>query len=328
MHETGNPPATAERPASLAGDALNVGRGLLMGAADIIPGVSGGTVALIVGIYERLVTAISRFDLDLVGLVRRREWSAAARHVDLRFLVTLGLGIAIGIGALGTLMEHLLREQTQPTYAGFLGLILASCLLVGLMIERWSFVEVLLLAAGGAFAYWLVGLTAVEAPSGLGYVFVCGVIAICAMILPGISGAFILLILGLYADITGLIKDAVHFRFTGEGLVTIAVFAAGCALGLLGFSKLLRWLLARYGSPTMAVLCGFMAGSLRKIWPFKGPVAPGTAGADEASGHAKFDLRPNVWPESFGTAEWTCVGIAIVAFAMVLMLHALGRPRK
>lgn len=309
-------PATGERAATgLAEDAANIGRGLLMGGADIIPGVSGGTVALIVGVYERLVTAISRFDLRLVGHVRDRDWRAAARHVDLRFLVTLGLGIVLGIGGLATLMEYLLEHQQQPTYAAFFGLILASSVIVAGHVERWSPAAIGLIVGGAVFAFWLVGLLPAVPPAGYPYVFLCGAVGICAMILPGISGAFILLILGKYKDITGLIKGAVHREITVEGLITIAVFGAGCVIGLLLFSKLLKWLLARHASPTMAILCGFMIGSLRKIWPFK---------EGEATDEAKLDLRPNAWPKEFGADEWTCIGLAIVAFVAVVALHRLG----
>jgi putative membrane protein len=266
---------------------------MLMGGADIIPGVSGGTVALILGIYERLVAAISHFDLELIRLLGRRQWRKAAAHVDLRFLIALGCGILTGIVSLASLMNGLLKDDhTRPlTLAAFFGLILASAVLVAKMIKAKRNTDVpvlvILAALGAIFAYWLTGQTpgAVDEPSLL-YVFLCGTVAICAMILPGISGAFILVILGMYLFITGLLHDILHaiwhdiksiltlhdiknFETEGYDLLIVAVFCAGCAVGLIVFSKFLRWLLARHEPQTMALLCGFMFGSLRKIWPFK-----------------------------------------------------------
>ena len=215
-------------------------RGLLMGGADIIPGVSGGTMALILGIYDRLVTAISHVDRELLGQIRNRDWQGAARHLDLRFLIALGLGILTGIALLGTVMNYLLLHQRQFTFAAFFGLIAASSVLVARMVNRWSPAVALLLAAGGAFAFWLVRLPALHhPPDSLWYVFVCGVVGICAMILPGISGAFILLILGKYEDITQIIKETLKLHITGENVATVAVFGAGCAIGLISFAKFL-----------------------------------------------------------------------------------------
>lgn len=303
-------------------DWLNFLRGLLMGGADIVPGVSGGTVALILGIYERLVTAISRFDLVLLRHVRDGEWWLAARHMDLRFLLGLGCGIAAGIMGLASLLHYLLENQLQYTFAAFFGLILASSLLVGQMVQTWSAASATFLAAGTLFAYWLVGLPFLASPpQGNAYVFVCGVIGICAMILPGISGAFILLVLGKYADITGLLRNVLHGQFTWDNLVTIAVFCCGCVVGLLSFSKTLRWLLARHESQTMAALCGFMLGSLRKIWPFKQPLSPpGTPFSNR-----EFQ---NVWPDTMNGDVLFTLTIVLLAVAFVLTLDWLTKAHE
>ena len=301
-------------------DLGNVARGLLMGGADIIPGVSGGTMALILGIYERLVTAISQFDTTLVGHVRGRQWRRAAEHVDLRFLVGLGSGILLGIGSLATLMNYLLQHQLQPTLAVFFGLILASSGLVARMVQRWDIAAGLLTLAGAGFAFWLVAQPFMAGRDGYGYLFLCGMVAICAMILPGISGAFILLILGKYEHVTGVIRGLVHGQVTVENLLTMVVFAAGCTIGLLSFSKVLRWLLAHYHARTMAVLCGFMIGSLRKIWPFK-LVPPGEA----------IDLKhtqyANTWPDGLDGDVLLAVALALVAVAFVLALDWVSRRR-
>lgn len=313
MNKVAMPLGTRVRESSYL---LQVGRGFLMGGADIIPGVSGGTVALILGIYERLVTAISRFDMKLLAHVKSGEWAAAARHVDLAFLASLGCGIGLGIGGLASLMHYLLEHQIQHTYAAFFGLILASSLIVGKMVEKWSMTTAVGLIAGGAFAYWLVGLVPATPPQGNGYVFLCGMIAICAMILPGISGAFILLIMGKYADIVGLLKGMLHGEITGGGLLTLGTFAVGAALGLLGFSKFLHWLLARFHAATLAVLCGFMVGSLRKIWPFKHELSL----ADTPFQSKQFE---NVWPDVTDGSVWMSVMITVAGVAFVLTLDRL-----
>jgi len=296
----------------------NVLRGGLMGGADIIPGVSGGTVALILGIYGRLVAAISHFDVALLGLLRRRQWRAAVDHVDLVFLVSLGSGIALGIGGLATLMNHLLTDHLQPTLAVFFGLILASSALVARTIGRWRLAHFVWAAAGGAFAYWLVAQPFMKGYEGYPYLFLCGNVAICAMILPGISGAFVLLILGKYHYVTAVLRDLVHGQVSVEAVLTVVVFTSGCVVGLLAFSKFLRWLLARWPAPTMAVLCGFMLGSLRRIWPFK-DVPPGES---IDLGHSQI---PNAWPDRLDGDIWLAIGLGIVAAAMVFALDALAR---
>jgi putative membrane protein len=313
---------------SLAGDTANFMRGVLMGGADVIPGVSGGTVALIVGIYERLITAISHFDTTFVAFLRQRDWWGAMRHVDLRFLIALGLGIAGGIVALGGLMNDLLlgAGTRGPTLAAFFGMILASTVLVGRQVNvktMWQTgVAVLLALLGARFAWWLTSLqgTAADDPS-LPYLMACGMIAICAMILPGISGAYILLILGTYAHLTAILKALPRGQVTGHDLVEVATFVAGCGVGLLAFSKFLRWLLAHHHWQTMAVLCGFMIGALRRVWPFQLDKTP-----DEPE--LKYKVFENVWPETFDQRVVIIVTVAVVATATVFALDWLGRWKK
>jgi len=217
-----------------------------MGGADIVPGVSGGTVALIVGVYERLVTAISRCDGHLLALLARREFRAAAKHIDLRFLVLLGLGILTGIASLATIMRVLLVDYRMITLAVFSGLILASAMIVGRMVRPQNSLQAwgcCALAAGAAwFAYWLGGLDQMGQNDHLGYFFFFGMVAICAMILPGISGAYILWLLGAYEAITTIISRLTHLQATSREWLTLVVFAAGCGVGLISFSKCLRWL--------------------------------------------------------------------------------------
>lgn len=314
-----------------------------MGGADIIPGVSGGTVALILGIYGRLVTAISHFDVHLVAHLRAGRWKQATTHIDLRFLIALGCGILAGIVGLAELMNRLLiGEATRPfTLAAFFGLIFASSILVARMIGVSNMKEAVaplaLGVAGAVFAFWLTGLRPLSADPTFWYVFLSGAIAICAMILPGISGAFILLLLGMYVYITGIVKRIRHFDLTLEETTMLVVFAAGCAIGLLTFSKLLRWLLTRHHAATMALLCGFMLGSLRKIWPLKTDIT--TPDDLEAAGvpaeefaHLTTDehlfryrVFENRLPEEFTTHVLLIVLTAVVAAALVLALDWISR---
>jgi putative membrane protein len=302
-------------------DLVQVARGFLMGGADIIPGVSGGTVALILGIYDRLVTAISRFDMTFVRQAVRREWRAAAAHADLRFLIALGAGIGLGILGLASLMNYLLLEHTQLTFGAFFGLIVASSVLVGRMVQ-WerSTTPIACLVGGALAAYYIVGLPFLNSPpEGLLYVLFSGLLAICAMILPGISGAFILLLLGKYEDITGHIRNVPHRLLAGEfpldELTVLAVFAVGCTVGLLSFSKFLRWLLARHENATMALLCGFMAGSLRKIWPFKLDTTPDV----EKFKEKVFENIPIAELEFDGMVFTTLLVIILAAAAVMLL---------
>jgi putative membrane protein len=292
----------ARPPGSLRGDLFQVVRGFMMGGADIIPGVSGGTVALILGIYERLVTALSRFDMTFVGHLRRLAIVDALRHIDFRFLAALGSGIVIGIVSLASLMHHLLTdERLRPlTLAMFFGLILASSVLVARTVERWSAGPAVLAVAGTGVAFWITGLQSVTVEASLVYTFFCGAVAICAMILPGISGAYILLLLGMYLHVTGAIKGL------PRGDLSV------------GFSKLLRWLLARHHAPTMALLGGFMIGSLRKIWPFKQDLTPEIA-------ELKLKRFENVLPDALDGPVIGALGIAGIAAVAVFMLDYLSR---
>ncbi|MDA0808186.1 MAG: DUF368 domain-containing protein [Planctomycetota bacterium] len=296
--------------------------GLMMGAADIVPGVSGGTVALVLGIYNRLVSAISRFDRQTLGMLAEKRWSSAAEHVDLRFLIALGCGIATGIGGLSFLMKKLLDDHLQPTYAVFFGLILGSGVLVARGVTRWNPASIAALFAGVAVAWMVVGLDALQSPpETLWYLFFCGTVGICAMILPGISGAFILLILGRYSHVTGLIRSLLKGDWSVQAFLEVGIFCGGCLFGLLAFSRVLRWLLSRHATVTMATLCGLMLGSLRKLWPFKLELTPpGT----------EFKLKQfvNIAPDFASSSTLVAIGLAVVATVAVLSLEAFARKRQ
>ena len=277
-------------------------------------------MALVVGIYERLVTAISHFDLQLLKHVSQRQWRSAAAHVDLRFLLALGAGIILGILTFGSLMNQLLTtEATRSlTLAGFFGAILASCVIVFRIVQWKSSAELgfylFLEIAAMAIAF---GLTRISVRTGeepaLWYIFSCGVVAICAMILPGISGAFILLILGVYVHLTDYIRGIPRGEISPETVTTIAVFATGCAIGLISFSKVLRWLLGHHQSATMAVMCGLMLGALNKIWPFQNDMTPEIH-------NLKHKAYANYIPQVIDTEVIQCFIVAMLAGSAVLVL--------
>lgn len=244
-------------------------RGVLMGGADVIPGVSGGTMALIVGIYRELVASIKAFDITAIRLLLKGQVRDFSRHVNLPFLLALGMGILVAIGSLSKVLPKLLFTYPAPTKGFFFGLILASIYLVWQQIERHDVATGIMVLLGAVGAYYFVGLIPVQTPEHLGFIFLCGFIAICAMILPGISGAFLLLLLGKYAFILEALSNVIRHRKIDHNFLVVVVFAAGCACGLLAFSRFLNWLLDRFHAPTLAALTGLMIGSLRKIWPYQ-----------------------------------------------------------
>ncbi|TWT99258.1 hypothetical protein Pla108_01930 [Botrimarina colliarenosi] len=297
-----------------------LGVGVAMGSADIVPGVSGGTVALILGVYERLLAALSHFDRHLVRMLASGRLSDAGAHCDAWFLLALGGGIGIGVKGLAGLMTYLLQEQATYTYAAFFGLILASGVLVARLARPADAIHgarcVALGILAAAFAVWLMSQGRLTPVAGLPYTFLCGAIAICAMILPGISGAYLLLILGKYEEISAIVHKAPTLSL-GE-LATLAVFATGCLVGLLTFSRLLKWLLARYWSSTMAVLAGFMIGSLYRVWPFQTDTTPSVE-------EFKFKIFQPVWPDALDSRAAGCLALAAACFIGVMVIDAIAR---
>lgn len=293
--------------------------GFLMGAADIVPGVSGGTMALIVGIYARLVTAISHIDRTFIQHLLARRFAAAIQHADLRFLVCLGIGVVVGAGGLASVMKVLLADYRTVTYAAFAGMILASTLLVARQISAWTAKRVVVLLLAALFAWWLVTLSALQnPPDSKVYLFVCGMVGICAMILPGISGAFILLLMSRYETVLNAIRSFVHLEITLDVLLTLVVFATGCLTGLLAFSRVLRRMLTNHHDATISVMCGFMLGSVYRLWPFQRDLTPEI----EDLKHKTFE---HFLPSELNGEVWTAVVAAVVAGIVVLSLDAAAR---
>ncbi|MFP5470228.1 MAG: DUF368 domain-containing protein [Bacteroidia bacterium] len=250
-------------------------KGMAMGAADVVPGVSGGTIAFISGIYEELLNSISNINLDAFKKLFSEGIKAFWKHINGAFLLTLVLGIGTSIALFAKLIKYLLENEAILLWSFFFGLIVASVWLVGKQVKQWNSKNYIGLAFGTAIAYYITLITPTSGSENLLYIFICGIIAITAMILPGISGSFILLLLGAYttvlgevSDILSAIKDADLTLFLSSATI-LFVFALGCITGLISFSKLLSWLFSKAHDLTVAILTGFLIGSLNKVWPWK-----------------------------------------------------------
>lgn len=250
-------------------DYLMVGvKGACMGAADVIPGVSGGTIAFITGIYDEFVGSIARIDAEAVRLLLKGRLRDFWAHINGWFLLSVVAGIGVSVVSLAGLMQMLLSDYPIQTWAFFFGLIVASSIFILRGISGWKAREVALVVFGVILGAVVCTLSPTQTPDALWFIFLSGAIAICAMILPGISGSFILLILGKYQYIMGAISGLVAGQDFGRNLMILCVFGVGAVVGILGFSKFLHWLLARWNKETLIVLAGFIIGSLVKVWPW------------------------------------------------------------
>ena len=248
---------------------LTVGiKGACMGAADVIPGVSGGTIAFIMGIYDEFVGSIARIDATAIKMLFCGHIRDFWKHINGTFLLSLVLGIGVSVVALAGLMQTLLTNYPIQTWAFFFGLIVASSIFILRGISDWRMRDFGFLALGLLLGVVVCTLSPTQTPDDLWFIFLSGALAICAMILPGISGSFILLILGKYQYIMGVITNVVSGVDMGRNLLILAVFMVGAVVGILGFSKFLHWLLARWHRTTLIVLAGFIIGSLVKVWPW------------------------------------------------------------
>jgi putative membrane protein len=283
-----------------------------MGAADIVPGVSGGSIALISGIYQELLDSIQSFDKEALVLLKNLNFSAFWKHVNGNFLAVLLTGILTSIFTLSKLISFVLETYPIFIWSFFCGLICVSALVILKDIEKWNFKVFLFLLIGIIMAYLITSLPPFSTPSSMWFTFVAGAIAICAMILPGVSGSFLLLIMGQYERILAAISE--------KQIGTIALFAMGCVVGILSFSRLISWLLKNYYAVTIALLSGFMLGSLNKIWPWKNVLTYHV----NAKGIQKPFLTENIWPHHFekitGQPAYFLEAVFFFAFGVVLVL--------
>lgn len=287
-------------------------KGMAMGAADIVPGVSGGTIALIAGIYERLINALSSIGPNLWQIFRQeggiKGLVAVWRQVDATFLLCLLLGIATSFLTLAGMIKHLLDNEPLLIWSFFFGLVVATVFILLSEIKRWDIGRAVLFVIGIVTAVTISSLPLLTTTPSLPYLFFAGAIAICAMILPGISGSFILLLMGAYDTVL----EAVH---THDFTVIFTVMA-GMATGLLLFTRALKWLLSRYYQATLALLTGFIAGSLVKVWPWK----------VDALGSLNSEAITNVMPWQYPTgAHWlSTVGLMLLGAILVSLLSWWG----
>jgi putative membrane protein len=286
-----------------------------MGSADVIPGVSGGTIALITGIYEDLIAALRSIDKQAVQKMGRLDFKGAVAGVHLRFLATLFAGIIAAILSLAHMMNYLLYHHPVPTWSLFFGLIAASTVMIGKHVVNW-FGRAGAGFVGGVFAATvIVNLIPVQTPEAMWFIFICGVFAICAMILPGISGAFILLILGKYEFVTAALKNP----FLPQNLAVIVVFSSGCLIGLIGFSRVLNYLLQNFHNLTLAFMTGLIAGSLQKIWPWKEVVA-----TQVIRGKAHVIWGDPVMPAALDQQVLFAAGLALLGFVAVVVIEGVS----
>jgi len=270
-----------------------------MGAANVIPGVSGGTMALILGIYEELINAIRSINLKFVRLVTQLNIKEALSSVSWPFLLPIGLGVLLATLSLAEVLSWLLDRYPVIVWSFFFGLIISSVITVSRVIKQWRILTIVAIVVGTITAYGLFGVIPVSTPNAPWFIFVSGFIAICAMILPGISGAYILVLLGKYHYILKALNNKDFF--------TLFIIGAGALVGLISFAQILGWLLKKYHDLTMAILIGLMCGSLRKIWPWKETVTTFI----DSHGKEIPSLQSNIIPPSF-TIE--------VGFALLFML--------
>jgi len=295
-------------------------KGFSMGTADVVPGVSGGTVALITGVYDELVKTIGSFDHHFFKILLTFDLKKIATAMNLKFLMPLGLGIASSIIIMARIMHYLIDNYSIQTWSLFFGLILASIVFILKTVKDLKSVKnIFSILLGTGLGLSVVSLVPVQTPESYLAVFIAGLIGICAMILPGISGSFILLILGKYYFITSMLKNP----FASNHLVYIGVFCLGCLIGLLSFSKVINFLLEKYHSTTMCVLIGFMIGSLKKIWPWRN-----IEDAKIINGKLKILSESIYFPATIDTQVITAIFIMALGFSMVYIIEKASQTNN
>lgn len=289
--------------------AVLVLKGIGMGAADVVPGVSGGTIALIVGIYEELVNSIKSVNLHALKLLFTFKFTDFWRQINGSFLLSVVSGILISIYSLAKLVTFLLENHPVMIWAFFFGLVLSSIYYVVKNVSEWNVMNVFMFLVGTAVAYYITIVTPTSTTNDLWFIFLSGAIAICAMILPGISGSFILLLLGKYEYMMSAVKNLDIFL--------LVVFAAGALVGIVLFSRLLSYLLANFYNITISLLSGFMLGSLNKVWPWKLPLSYAPDGS--------VLTERNILPDAY---MWEGIVLILVGVAVVVILETVSSRKE
>lgn len=295
-------------------------KGMGMGAADVVPGVSGGTIAFISGIYEELIDSLNNFNMKALVVWRKEGTPALWQHLNGTFFLFLFGGIGISIFALSGIVTHLLKTHPVLLWSFFFGLIIASVWMVGKSVKKWSLGTVVSLIIGIAIAFWISSIQTTASVDAKWYIVLSGAIAICAMILPGISGSFILILMGSYHIVYGAISDL--------DITIISLFAIGCIIGLLSFARVLKFLFTRFKDITITLLTGFMVGALYKVWPWK--IKIGDEPLVVHSDGREDWMMQNVLPERFdGDAQmWLAIGCAAGGFLLIFILERFAPKEK
>ncbi len=297
-------------------------KGMGMGAADVVPGVSGGTIAFITGIYSELINSIKSIDVKAFKLLLSGKFSEFWKKINGTFLVAVFAGIFISILSLAKLLKFLLENYPILVWSFFFGLIVASAIFVGKNIKKWKPGIIIAAIIGIIIAYFITVISPAEANTSYWFIFVSGAIAICAMILPGISGSFILVLLGMYKFILQAVSDF--------NISVVLTFMAGAAIGIIAFSNVLSWFLKKYYDYTIAVLAGFMIGSLNKVWPWKKVIETFT----DRHGEIKPLIEENILPGTFEQVTgndsmllWSIL-LAVAGILLILLFERFSEPVK
>ena len=307
-------------------------KGLAMGAADVVPGVSGGTIAFISGIYEELIKTIDNLDMGILTKARKQGVKTAWRDYNLSFLIALVLGIAISILTFAKVISYLLDNEPIILWSFFFGLVIASIVFITGQIQKWNWKTILGLLLGAVVSYFVTIAEPVTSPDSYWFLLLSGFIAIIAMILPGISGAFILLLLGSYHVVIGSINEFTSAVFSMNwnaallAATKLGTFAVGALLGIKVFSKVLTWMFENYKNITLALLTGFMVGSLNKIWPWKKVLTTYT----NSQGEVVPILEKSILPGQFeGDPQiLSAIIAAIGGFLLIFLLEKLAVRKK
>ncbi|MFC3031121.1 DUF368 domain-containing protein [Pseudoalteromonas fenneropenaei] len=292
-------------------------KGAGMGAADVVPGVSGGTIAFITGIYARLLGAIQNVNMTALSILMKQGVRPAWQYIDGFFLLCLFSGLLTSAASLAKLITYLLEHHQTLVWSFFFGLIVASFWHVAKQVKRWSLPVVLSCVLGAAIAFAITSLAPTEANPQTWFYFVAGAIAICAMILPGISGSFILLLMGMYGHVLAAVNRL--------DVALLALFLLGCVIGLMAFSRFLSWLLKAYEQVTFALLSGFLIGSLNLLWPWKEVISTYV----NSHGVTKPLMQENILPSTFlaqtgqNPNTLICIGLALFGFVLIILVEKL-----
>lgn len=293
-----------------------------MGAADVVPGVSGGTIAFITGIYEELINSIKSINLNAIKLFFTGNFKEFWAAINGTFLLSVFLGVGISVFSLAKGLEYLLTHYPILVWSFFFGLIVASAFYVSRSIKNWDFGTIISGIIGIAIAYSITVISPAEANTSYLFVFVSGMIAICAMILPGISGSFILVLLGMYKFILGAVGDM--------NLAVILTFLVGAGIGIIAFSNVLSWLLRKYHNLTIALLAGFMVGSLNKVWPWKEVTETIIDRHGELKPIDEHNILPGTYEQITGHEAWLlgAIALAIFGFVLIFVVEGIGKRLK